>query len=283
MSKAYIFSLNPLDCANGKWDFGLLKETFEKNHTQQIVVNSLPEDERAFVVIPGGGNAGKEEEINNELSKIKRVVLFITADECALFDVDKIKHKNISIWIQTPHDKHEKYNRFFLGAPSHIKENAPEYLNKNIDVYFGGQITHQRRQELARVMPRMKNALYRPTEGFAQGDPPKEYYRKLASAKITPAPSGAAVIDNFRFYEALEMLTLPVGDRKNAQGREVNFYEYVNGKAIPIQTTQDWEQLPKIVLELMNDYPANMHKAVCWWIKYKRDFSYKIMDHLYAS
>lgn len=283
MPKAYIFSLNPLDTADGKWDYGLLKETFERKKINQISVTTLPNEERAFVVIPGGGNAGKEEEINNELSKINRVVLFITGDECALFNVDKIKHNNISIWIQTPHDKHEKYNRFFIGPASHIKNNIPKYTEKKYDLFFSGQITHQRRQELARIMPRMKNSLYKPTEGFAQGDPPNEYYQNMAASKVVPAPSGAAVIDNFRFFEALEMLALPIGDLKEAGGKEKHFYEYVYGKTVPVPLTHDWHQLPKIMLEIMNDYPANMHKAVCWWIKYKRDFANKIMEHYYAS
>jgi len=283
MINAYIFSLNPLDTADGKWDYGLLKETFKRKKINEISVSTLPNEDRAFVVIPGGGNAGKEQEINNELSKIKRVVLFITGDECALFDVDEIKHQNISIWIQTPHDKHQKYNKFFLGPASHIKNNIPQYINKHIDIFFAGQITHQRRQELNWVMSRMENVVYRPTKGFAQGEPPSEYYKTMAASKVVPAPSGAAVIDNFRFFEALEMLALPVGDLKEASGRDTHYYEYVYGDVIPVPLTNDWHQLPKIISEIMNDYPANMHRAVAWWIKYKRDFANKIMDHYYAS
>jgi hypothetical protein len=281
--KAYIFSTNLLDSADGKWDYELLRLSFERNHVDQVVVTSIPKDDRAFVVIPGQGNAENEEQINQELANLRRVVLFITGDECALFNVDAIKHPNISIWIQYPHQKHEKYNKFFIGVPQHLKNNLPNYPAKEYDIYFGGQITHQRRQELAEVMPRMKNALYCPTEGFAQGDPPQEYYRKLASAKVAPAPSGAQVIDSFRFFEAIEMLTLPIGDRKDAQGRETNYYDYVYKKTIPVKLTDDWTKLPQIMIETMNNYPANMRSAVAWWIKYKRDFANKIMDYYYAN
>ncbi len=280
--KAYIFSTNPLDSADGKWDYELLRLSFGRNHVEQIVVSSIPKDDRAFVVIPGQGNAGNEEQINKELANLNRAVLFITGDECALFNTNSIKHPNISIWVQYPHQKHEKYNRFFIGVPQHLKNNLPDYPIKEYDIYFGGQITHQRRQELAKVMPAMKNALYCPTEGFAQGDPPKEYYRKLSSAKIAPAPSGAQVIDSFRFFEAIEMLTLPIGDLKDPQGREINFYDYVNVKSVPVELTRDWRELSKIVQELMTDYPHNLHKIVCWWLKYKRDFAFKIMEDLNA-
>lgn len=281
--KAYIFSLDPLDAADGKWDYGLLKESFEKNKVHQVVVNNIPKDNRGFVVIPGQGNAGKEELINQQLSNLQQAVLFITGDESALFNVDAIKHNNIQIWIQYPHQKHEKYNRFFIGVPQHLKDNLPDYPIKQYDIYFGGQITHQRRQELAKAMSTVKNALYCPTEGFAQGDPPQEYYRKLASARVAPAPSGAMVIDSFRFFEAIEMLTLPIGDRKDAQGRQINYYDYVYKKTIPIKLTDDWNKLPEIMTDLMNNYPANLHRAVAWWLKYKRDFANKIMDHYYAN
>jgi hypothetical protein len=281
--KAYIFSTNPLDSADGKWDYELLRLSFERNHVEQIVVSSIPKDDKAFVVIPGQGNAGNEEQINKELANLNRVVLFITGDECALFNPDAIKHPNISIWIQYPHQKHEKYNKFFIGVPQHLKNNLPNYPIKEHNIYFGGQITHQRRQELAKAISRMENVLYCPTEGFAQGDPPQEYYRKLASAKVAPAPSGAQVIDSFRFFEAIEMLTLPIGDRKDSQGREINYYDYIYGKSIPVQLTHDWNDLHKIYLELMNDYPANLHRVVCWWLKYKRDFAFKVMEDLNAS
>lgn len=281
--KAYIFSTNPLDSADGKWDYELLRLSFERNHVEQVVVTSIPKDDRAFVVIPGQGNAGSEEQINKEIANLNRVVLFITGDEQGLFDADAIKHPNISIWIQYPHQKHEKYNRFFIGVPQHLKNNLPKYPIKEFNIYFGGQITHQRRQELASVMYRMENALYCPTGGFAQGDPPQEYYRKLASAKVAPAPSGAQVIDSFRFFEAIEMLTLPIGDRKDSQGKEINYYDYVYGKSIPVQLAHDWNDLPNIYLELINDYPANLHQVVCWWLKYKRDFASKIMGDLNAS
>ena len=94
--KAYIYSKDPLDSANGKWDYGFLKQTFEKNKIEEVVVDALPQDERAFVVIPGKGNAGKENDIGKELNNIQRVVLFITGDEENLFNVDKIKHSSIS-------------------------------------------------------------------------------------------------------------------------------------------------------------------------------------------
>ena len=280
--KAYIYSKDPLDSANGKWDYGLLKQTFERNKIEEVVVDTLPQEERAFVVIPGQGNAGKENDINDELKNIGRVVLFITGDEENLFDVDKITHENISIWVQYPTRKHQKYNKLPIGAPQHIKDNLPEYSEKTHTACFAGQITHRRRQQLADIMPSIKDSIYKPTDGFAKGDKPKEYYKNLFSAKIVPAPAGVASIDSFRFFEAIEMLCMPIADLRNSKGHKDNFYHYVFDETLPFPSTSNWIELPNIIKSVLKDYPNNMHHVVSWWIKYKRDFAIKIMSDIYA-
>ena len=280
--KAYLYSHDGQDYANDKWDYGLLKEIFDKHEVDQIKVTEIPNSDRAFVVIPGPQTAGNEELLSNELNKLSRVVLFINGDENARFDVDKISHPNIEIWIQYPHKKHSEYNKMPIGVPQHLKENAPEYKEKEYDVYFGGQITHQRRIELSHVMPTLKNSLYGPTQGFSQGDKPKDYYAKLASAKIAPCPSGAAVIDTFRFFESIELLTLPVADTINPKGIQTDFYKNMFGVNVPFNYVSNWNELNKLVPKLLDQYPNNMHQVVCWWIKQKRDLGIKIMRQINA-
>lgn len=282
MTNAYLYSHDGQDYANDKWDYGLLKEIFDKHKVDQIRVTEIPKTDKAFVVIPGPQTAGNEELLSNELSKISRVVLFVNGDENARFDVDKISHPNIEIWIQYPHRKHSEYNKMPIGVPQHLKENAPEYKEKEYDVYFGGQITHQRRVELSHVMPTLKNSLYGPTQGFSQGDKPKDYYAKLASAKIAPCPSGAAVIDTFRFFESIELLTLPVADTINPKGIQTDFYKNMFGVNVPFNYVSNWNELNKLVPKLLDQYPNNMHQVVCWWIKQKRDLGIKIMRQINA-
>lgn len=282
MINAYLYSHDGQDYANDKWDYGLLKEIFDKHKVDQIRVTEIPKTDKAFVVIPGPQTAGNEELLSNELSKISRVVLFVNGDENARFDVDKISHPNIEIWIQYPHRKHSEYNKMPIGVPQHLKENAPEYKEKEYDVYFGGQITHQRRVELSHVMPTLKNSLYGPTQGFSQGDKPKDYYAKLASAKIAPCPSGAAVIDTFRFFESIELLTLPVADTINPKGIQTDFYKNMFGVNVPFNYVSNWNELNKLVPKLLDQYPNNMHQVVCWWIKQKRDLGIKIMRQINA-
>lgn len=280
--KTYLYSFNEQDCAADKWDYGLLKEIFTKYSIEQVKVTSIPKAERGFVVVPGPQNLGNEEYVNKEIQNLSRVVLFITGDEEGKFDITKINHPNIEVWIQYPHQKHKKYNKLPVGVPQHLKNLVPKYPVKDNDLYFGGQITHSRRQQLAKAIQGMPNALFKPTAGFAQGDKPIDYYRTLASAKIAPVPSGAVVIDSFRFYEAIEMLCLPIADRIDPNGNSLDFYNYLFGYDIPVTHVSNWSELHKLAPELLSEYPKNMHKIVTWWIKYKRDLGIKIMEQVNA-
>ena len=282
MTKAYLYSHDGQDYANDKWDYGLLKEIFDKHEVDQTRVTEIPKSDKAFVVISGRETAGNEDKLSNELNKLSRVVLFINGDENARFDVSKIRHPNIEIWIQYPHEKHDQYNKMPIGVPQHLKDNVPEYKEKEYDVYFGGQITHSRRKELALVMPKLKNSLYGPTKGFSLGDKPKDYYAKLSSAKIAPCPSGAAVIDTFRFFESIELLTLPIADKLDPGMTETKFYIKMFGPEFPVQSVDNWNNIEKLLPELLENYPNNMHRVVGWWIKYKRDLGIKIMEQLNA-
>lgn len=282
MFKAFLYSVKKEDSASHKWDYGLLKEFFTKYNIEQINVTSLPTEDRAFVVIPGPQNIDYEELISDELSKINRVVLFITGDESGSFDVDKIKHNNIEIWIQCPHKKHSKYNKIALGTPQHLSKNLPAYQDKVYDTCFAGQITHQRRQELAKAMESIPNSFYGPTAGFAQGLKPKNYYDKMHISKIIPCPSGQVVIDSFRFYEAIEMLCLPVADAIDSKGNATNYYNFIFDDNMPVKTIDNWNLLQNMIPDLLSNYPNNMHQVVCWWIKYKRDLGIKLMRQINA-
>ena len=280
--KAYLYSVKQEDCAADKWDYGLLKQFFNKNNIKPDKVTTLPNTDRAFVVIPGPQNVDYEDQISKELNKIGRVVLFITGDESATFKVDKIDHSNIEIWIQYPHRKHSQYNKLALGVPQHLPNNLPEYQDKSCDIFFSGQITHQRRQELATVMPEIPNSFYNPTNGFAEGLKPKQYYDKMFLSKIVPCPSGAMVIDSFRFYEAIEMLCLPIGDKLDSKMQRTDFFNFLFQGEHSINTVENWQSLPNLLPELLNNYTFEMHQVVCWWIKYKRDLFNELMGQINA-
>jgi hypothetical protein len=276
---AYSFTPKGKGFPNEKWDFGFLQEAFTRNNVDVIKVNNLLETDRAFVVIPGFEWISFEDVLNENLSKIRRLVLFITADELGAFNVDKISHPNVEIWVQYPYPRHQAYNKLPVGFPNHKDNVIPDYSEKTTDVYFAGQITHPRREQLANALKRLSNTVYRLTEGFTQGETSKNYYKLLASSRFAPAPAGNASIDSFRFYEGLEMLALPIADNISSVGEAYGFWDILF-KDMPIQQIKNWNRLRLVIPELLEEYPANMHKAVSWWIKQKRDFAYKIMEQI---
>jgi hypothetical protein len=279
-SKLYLYSAAPNDSANHKWDYGLLKEFCERKNIEQVSVTSLEYCDKAFVAIPGPSNAGLEAKISYELNNIRRVVLFVIGDEAALFDADKIIHPNISIWIQYPHDKHQKYNKFPQGVPQHFKQYTPEYKTKDIDLYFSGQINHNRRKQLSKVLPSIPNTEYKFTEGFTQGDTPDIYYSNMSRSKFVPCPSGIVVLDSFRFYEALELLCYPIVDTTTPKDEKPSYFGSLFNQTMPIVAVNYWEDLPSLMVNLDSNYPNNMHQAVSWWIKFKRDLFNKIMEDI---
>lgn len=278
--KAFLLSVEDRPFASHKDDFGFVKEAFEKNEIQILEVLSLPKVEKAFVVLSGSDLVGLEEAISKELSNIKKIVLFITSDECGDFDTEKIDHPDIKIWKQYPYEKHKKYFKMPIGAPMTMKKDIPEYSEKEETVFFAGQVTHQRRSELYKAIKDLGTDNYLKTNGFMQGDHRSIYYKKMSMAKIVPAPAGNASIDSFRFYEAIEMLAMPIGDIKSAVGDRFDIWKFIFNNHGPFPKTQNWNRLGVIVSEVLKEYPNNMHQVVAWWIKYKRDFSNIIMEQI---
>jgi hypothetical protein len=293
--KAFLLSLNKDADLNNQWDYGLLRAFLTGRLWQPVTftgfdiktVNSLPEmADSAIVAIPARHHKGMEYQINLELQKISKVVLFLMGDEEADLNVELINHPNIHIWVQNPHfDKHDKYNRLGTGMPSHMLDMGLQYANKKTDVFFSGQITHQRRDELVRVLEAIKeqtdkNIVLNKTDGFTQGLEPKEYYADMIQTKIAPCPSGAVIADSFRLFEALECMTVPIADQKTPDGKVTQYWDWLFEETVPFDCVDDFDRLFVLLDEIESDYYNKLHEITCWWIRWKRKFAYKIMEQL---
>ena len=100
---AYLLSLNKEADIAKQWDFGLLKDTLQDIGAEMQSCVSLPKAERGIVVLPARHHKTIESKVNKELQKLDHVVLFLMGDEEADFDISKIQHKSIHIWVQNPH------------------------------------------------------------------------------------------------------------------------------------------------------------------------------------
>lgn len=289
------FSLNPDANAFEQWDSGFIQAFFDGLVWQTPHwdgfdikhVTTLPECDVAVVVIPARHHAGMETQVNEQLQNIKRVVLFLMGDEEADFKVEAIKHPLIHIWVQNPHiGRHDVFHKLGTGYPHHSTEvfKIRKPVEKDIDMFFAGQVTHQRRTELVDTMLNMestdKSIVVEPTSGFTQGMPPQRYLDMMIRAKIAPCPSGAVIPDSFRLFEALESMAIPIADMRTPNGEVLPYWDWLFGEIVLFPQVDDWRRLYAMKDELMARYPNNAHRITAWWINWKRNFAYTVMEQL---
>lgn len=282
--KAYLLSLNPEANIADQWDYGFLKDFLDDNNFEIEQVISIPKGDKAIVVIPARHHKGLESKVNEQLGNLNKAILFCMGDEEADLEIEKIELPPEQIWIQNPHmGRHDKYNKLGTGHPQHMKQYLHE-PSKSLNVFFAGQITHKRREELADVLiyyeqERGNTKLVR-TRGFTQGETPQEYYADMLSAKVAPCPSGAVIPDSFRLFEALECMAIPIADEVSPTEKLSGYWDWLFGQEAPFPKLTEWDRLYGLADELLADYPRNIHQITAWYIKYKRDFKNKVMELL---
>lgn len=281
----YLLSLKPETPTNDYWDYGFVNDFVDNNGFDKYEVNMLPEKDAALVLLPGRHHAGLEEKVNDELNKIDHVVFFCMGDEEADFEIEKINHPSIHIWVQNPHPgRHDKYNKLGTGYPPQIKKHIPDSVKKDLNVFFSGQITHRRRIAMLNSLLDYElsdtNCLINKTRGFTQGLDHPSYYQNLSRAKVAPAPSGAVIPDSFRTFEALECMAVPLADDTNSPNTVNNYWNWLFGEETPFPKYTAPDGLAGIIQETLEDWPGNMHRITAWWIKWKRDFGIKVKEQL---
>jgi hypothetical protein len=79
------------------------------------------------------------------------------------------------------------------------------------------------------------------------------------------------------------MLCLPIGDKLNSKMQNTDFFNFVFGDQNLIRSVDNWQHFYNLLPHLLNIYQSEMHKIVCWWIKYKRDLSIEVMRQVNAK
>lgn len=254
--------------ADSYWDMALLKDIFKDNR-----FTDEPSD-GGIVVLPGEYHARFISQVNKELSKYKWVVLIVTSDEQSKFPVEKIKHKNIDIYIQYPkYPRHKDYKAFPLGYTSETRKHL-KLVDKDIDYFISAQDTHQRRHDCFENLKNVPNGVIKQTEGFTQGLEPKEYMEFMNRAKTAPAPAGPICADSFRTYEALEAGAIPIADNISEAG-DSNYYNKLFNNP-PFPTINFWHDLPGYIADNLNQTKAN--KIQAWWITEKEDLKDQLIE-----
>lgn len=273
--------------AKGYWDHGIIEDLFanklwntgyEFEHK-----DSLEGLDGAIIVFPARAQVQFADRLNNKLNKLKWVVLLLTGDEEAIFPVERINHPNVRMWVMSPRPgRHDKYHFLGTGYPPQIHEFMPDKApKKNLDWFFAGQVTHDRREQMAKQLKNMKRGEAHFSKGFTQGLPPAEYYKNLSRAKVAPCPSGPETPDSFRLFEALEMGCIPLADTQTPRDDfPHDYWTFFFGEEPPFPVITDYEQLPGYTETALGDWVAVSNSVSSWWLKKKREMALQLKDDI---
>jgi hypothetical protein len=111
---------------------------------------------------------------------------------------------------------------------------------------FSGQNNHPRRADALANTARVPVSFTHATSGFMQGLARADYLDRMARSWWAPAPAGVDTQDSFRFYEALEMGTIPVPDALRADGGGEGYWRMV-APDFPVTPITEWRRLPSLL------------------------------------
>jgi hypothetical protein len=202
-------------------------------------------------VIPGEYEGEYIDRINQELNACPYAVVLLMSDESSNFPAHLLIHPRMRLWLQYPKEEADHYlPAGYSPACRNIK-----HVPKNLDWFWGGQVTHQDRFELVDQLRKLRGGKLIASKGFTQGVPPKEYLTIMARAKFVPCPRGNVQPDTLRMYEALELGCTPV-----IRTRDEQFYRNLLGE-IPFLMVGDWSELGTAI-EWYNDTDFGCYE---WW------------------
>lgn len=283
----------------GYWDQGFLellfagqvwKTPFWSRFKHYDSIKEAPDSATgAIVVLPARYNGNYIKQLNDDLKRFEWVLLIIGGDEENVFEWEKVKHPRIKIWVMTPHPNMHAKADFVLGEG--YRKEAPKLLskykgNKPTDIFFCGQITHDRRQQcrsrlidLRSHHPELKTDYTFNTKFAEENLSKEEYYRRMSRAKVVPCPSGPATPSSFRIFEALEAGAVPVADGKTLSiNYPDGYWSFIFQGEPPFPVFSDYEQLPGYTQDTIEQYPKINNKVYAWWQEYKRKVAYKLRD-----
>jgi len=200
--------------------------------------------ERMVVVLPGGNHVDDIDWVNEALSGIDEVILFITSDEGAEFPVEKLNHPNLKLWVQTPRPEvdYPVGTQFFgVGSGRAWQFARPEEKTRRL--FLAGQRNHPRRDAAFDNARRVPGADVLESERFLGGIDRERYLEMLRETWWAPAPAGVISQDSFRFYEALEMGAIPIPDRFRQDEHGDGYWNMV-APGFPVTPIANWRQLP---------------------------------------
>lgn len=297
MTRVVWANVNPEADARGSWDQGIVEQlTAGYEHVEMwrrhgaVSLGSGFDIERGAVwVIPGQHNRKPQwaEMLANMIGLAEWSLVIVTSDEEALFPVELLPHDDKHlIWGQY-HARPEFDRVIPIGLPpdtkrEHWRREITSGSERDLDVFFAGQNTHARREELIDVMKDMAtepghgNISWVASTGFRAGLPRDDYLACMARTRIAPCPSGYHSLDSFRLYEAIAAGALPIIETDTPDGEEGDFWDALFGPERPIPRLASWtEGLPMLVDDYRDDeiWREERDSIARWYADYRADLA----------
>jgi hypothetical protein len=143
----------------------------------------------AIIIIPGRYWHEQGNQISECIAKYRWVLAIRTGDEEDLFDPERVFHRNIKWWVQSPTPGRDYGDARLIGVgfPPHF--NDLNFVERGTGVFLSAQNTHHlRHQCFAALEPLDVPKVVHPTTGFTHGMDKSKYVTCMSAAKIAPAP-----------------------------------------------------------------------------------------------
>lgn len=244
------------------------------------VRGDFPDVEGALVLINCRTHADRSDVqwFLEQLDRLEWSVVILCGDEEWVFPWRAVRQtERRRVWVMQPRPEHAECAGLIPGGwypwtRDCLKDCEREADERPLDWFFGGQVTHVRRQQCAaalRKLPMHRSYLYE-TAGYLQGMAHDEYMSHLAAAKVVPCPSGPMTVDTARPLEAMEAGCVPVVDTTNAKGESYDYWSLVFGEGHPLRTISDWSTFPDVLAEELAAWPHNANRVSSFWQQWKR-------------
>lgn len=287
--------------ARGYYDEALLEAIFDRSlarppcaldYESREVHGEFPDVDGAVVVLPSRHHTAPEKVawFNDQLARLRWAVIVLAGDEEWAFPWRSVRQDDRHrVWIMQPKPEHAACSALIPGGwyPQTRELLAPyadEMREKPLDWFFGGQLTHARREAcIAALAASDRHGEMITTKGYLQGVPREEYARLMASAKIAPSPSGPCSVDTARPLEAMEAGAVPICDlRLPGDVPQFDYWTLLFGEGHPLPTIADWGDLPQIMDAELAEWPANTNRIGSFWARWKRDIARKMDEDVRA-
>lgn len=284
--------------AKDYWDMTMLGDMLDGKFARDpngFVYEETEDDDwmadGGVIVFPGRAQVNFFEKLQRYITGMKWVVLMVTGDEESVFPFENLVHKKIHIYVMSPRRGERFEGTSFLGtgySPA-VRALPTEMPERTQDFFFAGQITHERRTEMAESIVSMiedcpeLEGVYVPTESFTAGLSPADYILNMAHSKVAYCPSGPETPDSFRLFEALESGCVPIVDTRVQSSKDNSefgddYWEFFFGEIVPFPVIREYDNLRPYTKEVLDNWDELSVKVGQWWNRKKYEMAVKLSD-----